>query len=102
MVAILEQNGAVPRAHKGDYEGGYLKGTYICGMSFLKANLMVANFRSADREGAEIHESYLIDTNFQGANLHKATIKASLANLSQKEAFGKVMTEEQINAMVWL
>ncbi len=60
--------------------------------SLMGENLTDANFREKNLDGA----------NFRGANLHSVEIKASMANLSQKEAFREVMTDEQFNAMVWL
>lgn len=83
-------------------EGANFEGAHLRSVAFIDVNLEKANFRGANLDLASFEESYLIDTNFQGASIEKTVFKGALAYLSQKEAYSKIMTEEQINGIMWI
>ena len=66
-----------------------------------KADLRGVNLNMARLEGADFRQANLRDVNLTNANLKDADLQEAKANTSQKEAFSKVMTSEQLNSIIW-
>ena len=83
-------------------EGANFEGAILGWVNFIDVNLEKANFQGANLDETSFVEAFLLDTNFDSASIKSTTFKGCLAYLSQKEAYSKIMTEEQLNAIEWI